>query len=76
MANPVIDTGEMLNAELGFQAAQRYAREQQDKLERVADVMVRNARLMHKALHPILEGGMEKCRMLSCREVRAVLGNP
>jgi hypothetical protein len=76
MANPVIDTGEMLNAEMGFQAAQTYAREQEAKIERVADVLVRNARLMHKQLHPIIEGGMSKCRMVSCREVRAVLGLP
>lgn len=73
MQTPV-DTGELLCPEVGFQAAQRYVREQEEKLQRVAEVLVRNARLMHKQLHPILEGGMSKCRMVSCREVRAVLG--
>jgi hypothetical protein len=75
-----VDTGEFLVPEAGFQRAQSYVRELQadyeDRIERLATVMVQNARLMHKQLHPIIEGGMEKCRQVSCQSVRHVLGLP
>lgn len=80
MADPVIDTGEFITPEVGFQRAQNYVREMHDemadKLERVAMVMVNNARLTHKEMHPIVEGGMERCKMMTCRNVRNVLGLP
>ena len=46
----------------------------ESRLQRVADVMVRNQRILHKAMHPMLPGGMEKCRELTCVQTRWVLG--
>lgn len=65
---------EYIDPTVGDTLAGDRVREAQEKLERVSEVLVNNARLLHKQLHPILEGGMAKCKMVSCRVVRNTFG--
>lgn len=65
---------EYIEPELSFEAAEAKLRAAKEDLDRVSDVLIRQSRLIHKQLHPIVEGGMEKCKVIGCRMVRNVFG--
>jgi hypothetical protein len=65
---------EYLVESVGLDRANDAIRVEQRKVEALATVLIQNARVLHKQMHPILEGGMRTCKQVTCRRVREVLG--